>query len=36
MSESFTEQNAFYFFPTQKLDVGIEYYESYLDLFDGV
>ncbi|KAM3136975.1 hypothetical protein pb186bvf_010888 [Paramecium bursaria] len=36
MSESYTQQNALYFFPTEKLDVGIEYYESYLDIFTGV
>ena len=36
VSESYTEQNALYFFPTEKLDIGIEYYESYLDLFTGV
>ncbi|KAM3141209.1 hypothetical protein pb186bvf_006594 [Paramecium bursaria] len=34
-SQSLTEQNTFYFFPTQKLDLGLEYYESYLDLQSG-
>ncbi|KAM3136967.1 hypothetical protein pb186bvf_010880 [Paramecium bursaria] len=35
-SQSFTEQNAFYFFPSQRLDVGLEYYESYFDLQSGI
>ncbi|KAM3136960.1 hypothetical protein pb186bvf_010873 [Paramecium bursaria] len=34
-SQSFTELNAFYFFPTQRLDQGIEYFETYLDLQSG-
>ncbi|KAM3136958.1 hypothetical protein pb186bvf_010871 [Paramecium bursaria] len=34
-SQSFTELNAFYFFPSYRLDQGIEYYETYLDLLSG-
>ncbi|KAM3136964.1 hypothetical protein pb186bvf_010877 [Paramecium bursaria] len=35
-SQFYTEQNAFYFFPQEKLDVGLEYYESYFDLQSGI
>ncbi|KAM3141211.1 hypothetical protein pb186bvf_006596 [Paramecium bursaria] len=34
-SQSLTEQNTFYFFPTQKFDLGLEYYESFLDIQSG-
>ncbi|KAM3136963.1 hypothetical protein pb186bvf_010876 [Paramecium bursaria] len=35
-SQSFTQQNAFYFFPYERFDIGIEYYESYFDLQSGI
>ncbi|KAM3128942.1 hypothetical protein pb186bvf_018930 [Paramecium bursaria] len=34
-SQSITEQNILYFFPSQKLDKGIEYYEAYNDQQSG-
>ncbi|KAM3136968.1 hypothetical protein pb186bvf_010881 [Paramecium bursaria] len=34
-SQTFTEQNTFYFFPNDKRSTGIEYFESYLDLQSG-
>ncbi|KAM3136962.1 hypothetical protein pb186bvf_010875 [Paramecium bursaria] len=34
-SQTFTEQNTFYFFPDQRKDLGIEYYETFLDLQSG-
>ncbi|KAM3136966.1 hypothetical protein pb186bvf_010879 [Paramecium bursaria] len=35
-SKSLSEQNAFYFFPYEKLHEGIEYFESILDLSQGI
>ncbi|KAM3136976.1 hypothetical protein pb186bvf_010889 [Paramecium bursaria] len=34
-SQSYTQQNAFYFFPSMKYHSGIEYYETYLDMLVG-